>query len=104
MSGIYKNKSYKARDFSMDKIIGTKMNVATLVVHHERDACKVTKFAAAKNFYRVLKSPNKMMLTFTAGHGTGNACGPKHFHGFEKIEAYVARSVAGWIAENISSQ
>lgn len=104
MSGIYKNKSYKARNSSMDKIIGTTMSVATLVVHHERDACKVTKFAAAKNFYRDLKSPNKMMLTFTAGHGTGNACGPKHFHGFEKIEANVARSVARWIAENISSQ
>ena len=27
-----------------------------------------------------------MLLTFSGGHGTGNACGPKHFHGFEKIE------------------
>jgi len=104
MSGIYKNQSYKARDFSMDKIIGTTMSVATLVVHHERDACKVTRFAAATNFFRNLKSPNKMMLTFNAGHGTGNTCGPKHFHGFEKIEANVARSVARWIAENTSSQ
>ena len=73
------------------------------MVHHERDVCKATKFAAAKNFYRDLKSPKKMMLTFTAGHGTGT-CGPKHFHGFEKIEANVARSVARWIAEDVSSQ
>ena len=104
MSGVYKNKSHRARDFSMDKIIGTTISVATLVVHHERDVCKATKFAAAKNFYRDLKSPKKTMLTFTGGHGTGNACGPKHFHGFEKIEANVARSVARWIAEDVSSQ
>ena len=104
MSGIYKNKSNKARDFSMDKIIGTTISLPTLVVHHERDICKVTKFAAAKHFYRNLRSPKKMMLRFSGGHATGNACGPKNFHGFEKIEANVARSVARWIIENKVSQ
>jgi predicted peptidase len=101
MSGVYKNKSKKAHDFSMDKIIGTKTSVTTLLVHHEKDLCKVTKFAEAKKFYANLNSPKKMMLTFSDGEGSGKACGPKNFHGYEKIEAYVARSVAQWIIENL---
>ena len=48
MSGIYKNTSKKARNFSMDKIIGDANKVTTLIVHHQKDSCKVTKFAEAK--------------------------------------------------------
>ena len=62
---------------------------------------KVTKFAEAKKFYANLNSPKKMMLTFSDGEGSGKACGPKNFHGYEKIEAYVARAVAQWIIENL---
>ena len=101
MSGVYKNKSKKAHDFSMDKIIGTKNSVTTLLVHHEKDLCKVTIFAEAKKFYANLNSPKKMMLTFSEGEASGKACGPKNFHGFEKIEAHVARSVARWIIEDL---
>jgi hypothetical protein len=59
------------------------------------------QFAEAKKFYANLNSPKKMMLTFSEGEASGKACGPKNFHGFEKIEAHVARSVARWIIENL---
>ena len=100
MSGVYKNTSKKARNFSMDKIIGDANEVTTLIVHHQKDSCKVTKFAEAKKFYDALNSPKKWLLSFKKGQATGSKCGPKNFHGFETIEAYVANTVAKWIIEN----
>lgn len=102
MSGVYKNTSKKARDFSMDKIIGDTSEVATLIVHHQKDSCKVTKFAEAKKFYDALNSPKKRLLSFRKGQATGRKCGPKNFHGFEGIEANVAHTVAKWIIKNKS--
>ena len=49
-SGIYKNDSNKAKNFSMEKIIGKKIKVNTLIVHHEKDECRVTQYKYAKSF------------------------------------------------------
>ena len=96
-SGVYKNDSNKAKNFSMEKIIGKKIKVDTLVVHHEKDECSVTQYKYAKSFFKKLKSPKKNLLNYTGGSGTGRECGPYHYHGFEGIELKVANDIAEWI-------
>ena len=96
-SGIYKNDSNKAKNFSMEKIIGKKIKVDTLVVHHEKDECSVTQYKYAKSFFKKLKSPKKNLLNYTGGSGTGRECGPYHYHGFEGIELKIANDIADWI-------
>ncbi len=96
-SGIYKNDSNKAKNFSMEKVIGKKIKVDTLVVHHEKDLCRVTKYKYAKSFFKKLKAPKKNLLNYTGGTGTGRECGPYHHHGFEGIELKVANDIAEWI-------
>ena len=96
-SGIYKNDSNKAKNFSMEKVIGKKIKVDTLVVHHEKDLCRVTKYKYAKSFFKKLKAPKKSLLNYTGGTGTGRECGPYHHHGFEGIELKVANDIAKWI-------
>ena len=96
-SGIYKNNSNKAKNFSMEKIIGKKIKVDTLVVHHEKDECSVTQYKYTKSFFKKLKAPKKNLLNYTGGSGTGRECGPYHHHGFEGIELKVANDITEWI-------
>ena len=96
-SGIYNNNSEKAKNFSMEKIIGKKIKVDTLVVHHEKDECSVTQYKYAKSFFKKLKAPKKNLLNYTGGTGTGRECGPYHYHGFEGIELKVANDIIDWI-------
>ena len=96
-SGVYKNDSNKAKNFSMEKIIGKKIKVDTLVVHHEKDECSVTQYKYAKSFFKKLKAPKKNLLNYTGGSGTGRECGPYHYHGFEGIELKVANDISEWI-------
>ena len=98
-SGVYKNDSNKAKNFSMEKIIGKKIKVDTLVVHHEKDECSVTQYKYAKSFFKKLKAPKKNLLNYTGGTKTGRECGPYHHHGFEGIELKVANDIAEWIKQ-----
>ena len=66
-SGIYKNDSNKAKKFSMEKIIGKKIKVDTLIVHHEKDVCRVTQYKYAKSFFKNLKAPKKNLLNYIVG-------------------------------------
>ena len=70
-SGIYKNDSNKAKKFSMEKIIGKKIKVDTLIVHHEKDVCRVTQYKYAKSFFKKLKSTNKRMITMQNNNSYG---------------------------------
>ena len=76
MSGVYTNSSKKVELYSMENIIGSKINVSTLMAHHKKDACKVTHFNHAKNFYDELQAPRKHILVFDEGVPTGRNCGP----------------------------
>jgi hypothetical protein len=55
----------------MERIIGSIISVNTLVAHHKKDACKVTQFNHAKNFYDELQAPRKYILVFDGGVPTG---------------------------------
>ena len=99
-SGIYKNKSKKASNYSMEKIIGKEIKTHTLVVHHKKDTCVATPFKYAEKFFSKLKAPKKKQLFYTSGNPTGEPCGPNHFHGFEGIEKDVASDISDWIKNN----
>ena len=90
-SGVYTNSSKKAGSYSMQRIIGSKIDVNTLVVHHKKDACKVTQFKHAKSFYDGLQAPKKHILLFNGGVPTGGKCGPFHHHCYENIEEEAAK-------------
>ncbi|MAH83554.1 MAG: hypothetical protein CBB68_04230 [Rhodospirillaceae bacterium TMED8] len=97
-SGVYTNDSRKAEYFSMEQIIGPIANVAVLVVHHEKDECKVTPFYYSKKFYENLKATRKTFLSYSQGGASGRNCGPLHHHGFEDIQDIVAQDIAAWIS------
>ena len=99
ISGVYKNQTKKAKLFSMEKIIGKSINVKTLIVHHEKDACKVTQFKYAFKFFKSLKW-QKELFKYTDGKGTGRVCGPYHHHGYEGIEDKVSNDISDWIINN----
>ena len=83
----------------MEKIIGKSINVKTLIVHHEKDACKVTQFKYAFKFFKSLKG-QKELFKYTDGKGTGRVCGPYHHHGYEGIEDKVSNDISVWITNN----
>jgi alpha-beta hydrolase superfamily lysophospholipase len=101
MSGIYTNSSKKAELFSMENIIGSKIDVNTLVTHHKKDACKVTQFKHAKSFYEGLKAPVKQILLFKGGIPSGRECGPLHHHGYENIEEEAAKKIIEWLMSDV---
>jgi predicted alpha/beta hydrolase family esterase len=99
-SGVYTNSSKKAEFYSMERIIGSKISVNTLVVHHKKDACNVTQFKHAKIFYDELQAPRKHLLVFDGGVPTGRKCGPLHHHGFENIEEEAAKKIIKWLVSD----
>ena len=101
-SGIYNNNSEKAKNFSMEKIIGNQNKVKTLIVHHELDACKVTIYQKANTFFNNLNSPDKTLLNYIDGNASGRECGPYHYHGFEGIETKVTKDISQWILSKIN--
>ena len=101
-SGIYDNKSKKAKNFSMEKIIGNSNNVKTLIVHHKLDTCRVTKYEKAILFFKNLNSPDKTFLNYLEGNPSGRECGPYHYHGYEGIETQVTKDITSWILSKVN--
>ena len=101
-SGIYDNNSKKAKNFSMEKIVGKTNNVKTLIVHHKLDTCKVTKYEKAILFFKNLNSPDKTFLNYFEGSPSGRECGPYHYHGYEGIETQVAKDITLWVLSKVN--
>ena len=97
VSGIYKNKSKKAKSFSMGKIFGKQSIERILIVHHKKDACLVSKPSEAHKFFKNISAIKKDFFFFNLGSLTGKKCGPFHHHGYEGIENKVVKKIANWI-------
>ncbi len=78
------------------------ITVPTLIVHHEKDNCKVTPYDQVMNLKRSLTATSRVeVLSYEGGAPTAKAvCGPYHYHGFRGIEEDVAEDVGVWIKEN----
>ena len=102
ISAIYTNSSRKAAEFSMEEIIGTKIDVPIVIAHHKKDQCWVTQYSHARDFFDRLEVSNKKLLSYVGGTSNGRECGPFHYHGFEGIEHKVVKDITSSILSIIA--
>jgi len=80
-------------DMPLDRV-----RVPALVVHHERDGCRATRFADMPALMaRLTNAPRKQLLAFDGGITEGDPCEARAYHGFNGIEADVVRQMAAWM-------
>jgi hypothetical protein len=78
-----------------------KIKVPVLVLHHERDACKVCTPFEAKDIAKGLSNaPIKKTVLVSGGEGaTGDPCEALHYHGFIGMEKEAVDLIANWIIQ-----
>jgi hypothetical protein len=76
-----------------------RISVPVLVVHHEADACNVTRPQEVPLIFNALRnSPARKLLMMSGGSGaSGNPCRALHTHGYVGIEQNTVHSIATWI-------
>jgi hypothetical protein len=75
-----------------------RIQIPVLVVHHEKDGCKVCPFSDVPLLMsRLSKAPRKHVLSFTDGRNEGDPCEAFAYHGYNGIEATVVQQVADWM-------
>lgn len=76
-----------------------KIKLPVLVVHHQRDACKICAPHEAKSITdRMKNAPIKKTVFVDGGFGpSGNPCQAMHHHGFIGMEKEVVDLIAAWI-------
>jgi pimeloyl-ACP methyl ester carboxylesterase len=76
-----------------------KIRIPVLVLHHERDACKVCAPYEVPAILKGLKnSPVKKLVMVSGGDNpSGDPCEPMHFHGYIGIEKPTVDTIAAWI-------
>lgn len=77
-----------------------KLSIPVLVLHHEKDACKVCRPEEAPAIDRGLTHSRKhALILFSGGEGeSGNPCEALHFHGFIGAEPQAVERITDWIA------
>ena len=100
ISGIYYNSQITKRNpYSMQQVIGTKAPTKILVLHHEKDGCKVCEPFSAKAFYSDLNINDKKLVLISGGQANGDPHGPFHHHGFEGVESVAVGHIIDWISQ-----
>lgn len=75
-----------------------KINVPSLLVHHEQDECYVTPFEDIPELLNKLTQVKlKEIKSYRAGKNIGNECGSRSYHGFKGLEKMVVKDIAEWI-------
>lgn len=76
-----------------------KISIPVLVVHHEKDACRVCRPDEALAIDRgLVNSRRHAFIMFAGGEGeSGNPCEALHFHGFIGAEPQAVERIADWI-------
>lgn len=77
----------------------SKIRVPALIVHHEKDACKICVPSDARTIAGLLvNAPIKKTVMLDGGSGaTGNPCEGQHYHGFIGMESAVVAMISAWI-------
>lgn len=78
-----------------------KIKVPVLVLHHERDACKVcTPFEAKDISKALINAPIRKTVLVNGGDGaSGDPCEALHYHGFIGTEKEAVDLIANWIIQ-----
>lgn len=72
--------------------------VPVLVVHHERDGCRLCSYAEIPRLMNKLSAvPRKELLTFKGGENRGDPCEAFAYHGYNGLEKEVVGKIAEWI-------
>jgi hypothetical protein len=69
----------------------------TLVVHHRRDGCRVTRPEGVAPFLKWARGKARVVW-LDGGRSSGRACGARAYHGFAGIDGRVVAAVAGFAA------
>jgi pimeloyl-ACP methyl ester carboxylesterase len=74
------------------------LRIPVLVVHHERDTCRVTRFDDVPRLMeRLASNPRSELIVFSGGMNQGDPCLARAHHGFNGIEQQVVERIAAWI-------
>jgi len=72
--------------------------IPVLVVHHEKDGCKLCAYSEIPRLMEKLSStPRKELVTFKGGENRGDPCEALAYHGFNGLEKDVVAKIAEWI-------
>ena len=72
--------------------------IPVLVVHHEKDGCKLCAYSEIPRLMEKLSStPRKELVTFKGGENCGDPCEAFAYHGFNGLEKDVVAKIAEWI-------
>jgi hypothetical protein len=75
-----------------------KIAIPVLVVHHEKDGCKLCAYSQIPRLMDKLSStPKKELMTFKGGEDRGDPCEALAYHGFNGLEKDVVAKIAEWI-------
>lgn len=80
------------------------ITLPVLLLHHEKDACKVCSPADVPLILKGLShAPRKKLVLVNGGaNPSGDACGALHWHGYIGMEAEAVAVIAGWIAKPVN--
>lgn len=80
------------------------IRLPVLVVHHTRDACRVTQPHEAPNILKGLTNApvKKLMLLDAGANPSGDVCGPLHWHGFIGMEPAAVDAMVGWMRRPVN--
>lgn len=76
------------------------LRLPVLVVHHERDGCRLCLFSDLASLTAKIKAPNAVLI-YKDGSSAGDPCEAMAYHGYNGIEAQVVADIATWIKANI---
>jgi dienelactone hydrolase len=75
-----------------------KIAIPVLVVHHEKDGCKLCAYGQIPGLMEKLSStPKKELMTFKGGQNRGDPCEALAYHGFNGLDKDVVAKIAEWI-------
>lgn len=71
----------------------------TLLVHHEKDSCRMTPASSAARFKPLLTGAKRVDIKVLTGGsaGHGDPCEARSHHGFEGQDGEVVAEVTGWL-------
>jgi len=75
-----------------------KLTIPVLVIHHEKDGCKLCAYSEIPRLMEKLSStPKKELMTFKGGENRGDPCEALAYHGFNGLEKDVVVKISEWI-------
>lgn len=76
----------------------SKLEIPTLIVHHQDDDCGVTAYRDIQSLMKKLPAGRRTeLLTVEGGYSRGNPCQAWAYHGFNGRESEVVAKIAAWI-------